>query len=70
MLEDVYTLLGLHIKGKVVNGKVNKDNAICEELLGADFFEDAARGQGIYLRYLKQHYKILVLTEDLTENKK
>lgn len=63
-------LLGLRIKVKTVTGKVNKNNAICEELLGYDFFEEAARGQCIYLRHLTNHYKNLLLTEDSTENEK
>lgn len=63
-------LLDVPIEGKAVNGRVNKDNTICEKKLGAPLFEDTARGQGINLKYLKQHYSSIILTEDLTEYEK
>lgn len=63
-------LLGLRIKGKVVNGQVNQYNAICEQLLGADLIDDTTRGQGINLKYLKQYYSNMVLTADATEEEK
>ena len=60
-LEDVYMLLGLRIDGKAVNGRVNHDNSICNELLGAPLCDDQAAGEtsdqamgkDINLRYLK-----------------
>ncbi|XP_050896115.1 serine/threonine-protein phosphatase 7 long form homolog [Lathyrus oleraceus] len=74
-LEDVYMLLGLRIDGKAVNGKVNHVNDICNELLGAPLLDDEpegdtssqARGQGINLKYLRQYYNSIVLSEDSTE---
>ncbi|XP_050908602.1 protein MAIN-LIKE 2-like [Lathyrus oleraceus] len=77
-LEDVYMLLGLRIDGKAVNGKVNHVNDICNELLGAPLLDDEpegdtssqARGQGINLKYLRQYYNSIVLSEDSTEYEK
>ncbi|XP_050889281.1 serine/threonine-protein phosphatase 7 long form homolog [Lathyrus oleraceus] len=74
-LEDVYMLLGLRIDGKAVNGKVNHVNDICNELLGAPLLDDEpegdtssqARGQGINLKYLRQYYNSIVLSEDSTD---
>ncbi|KAI5447876.1 hypothetical protein KIW84_015355 [Lathyrus oleraceus] len=43
-LEDVYMLLGLRIDGKAVNGKVNQDNNICNELLGDPLLDDETEG--------------------------
>jgi len=43
-LEDVYMLLGLRIDGKAVNDRVNQDNSIGNELLGAPFCDDQAAG--------------------------
>lgn len=63
-------LLGLPIEDKAVNGRVNKDNTICEELMGASLCEDISRGQGINLKYIKQYYSILTLTEDSMSIKK
>ena len=71
-------LLGLPIDGKDVNGRVNQDNSICEELLGAPLCEDTTmrqasgqpRGQGINIKYLKQYYLIITLSEDSTEYEK
>ena len=71
-------LLGLRIDGKAVNGQVNQDNNICNELLGAPLLDDKtkgdtfgqARGQGINLKYLKQYYASIVLSEDSTEYEK
>lgn len=63
-------LLGLRVEGKAVNGQVNQDNAICEQLLGADLMDDSARGQGISLRYLKAHYANMTLTDESTEEEK
>lgn len=51
-------LLGLPVKGKVVDGRVSQDNAICEQFLGVDLFEDTARGQDINLNTLKNIIKI------------
>lgn len=59
-------LLALPIEGRVVNGRVLQDNAIHEELLVAPLCEDTTRGQGINLKYLKQHDSSIILTEDLT----
>lgn len=42
-LDNAYMLFGLHIKVKVVNGKVSQDNAIWEKLLDVNLFEEAAR---------------------------
>ena len=64
-------LLGLPIDGNVVNGRVNQDNSICEEFLGAPLYEDTTmghtsaqpRGQGINLKYLKQYYSSITLNE-------
>lgn len=69
-LEDVYMLLGLSVEGIVVNGRVNQDNRICKQLLGVALFEDTEKGQGINLKYLKQHYSNMILTKDSTENEK
>lgn len=63
-------LFGLRIEDKVVNEQVNQDNAIYKENLGVGLFEELTRGQGIYLRYLKQYYTNLVLTGDSTEKEK
>lgn len=63
-------LWDLPIEGRVVNGRVNQDNIICEELFGAPLCEDTTRGQGIILKYLKQHYSSIILIEDSTENEK
>lgn len=63
-------LLGLSIKGRDVNGRVNQDNAIWEKLLGAPLFEDTTMGQGISLKYLKKQYSNMTLTEDSTEDEK
>ena len=71
-------LLGLRIDGKAVNGRVNQDNNICNELLGAPLLDDEtegdtsgqARGQGINLKYLKQYYASIVLSDDSTEYEK
>lgn len=54
-------LLGLCINGKEVNGRVNQDNNIWNELLGAPLLDDETEGdtsgqarvQGINLKYLK-----------------
>ena len=35
-------LLGLRIDGKAVNGRVNQDNSICNELLDAPLCDDQA----------------------------
>lgn len=61
-------LLGLSIEGKVISGRVNQDNTICEELLGAPLFEDTIRDQGITLKY--QHYSNIILSEDVTNYEK
>jgi hypothetical protein len=71
-------LLGLRIDDKVVNGRVNQDNSICNKLLGAPLCDDQstgetssqARGQGINLKYLKQYYTSITLTEEYTEYEK
>lgn len=63
-------LLGLRIEGKVVNGQVNQDNAICVQILGADLIDDTAKGQGVNLRYRKKYYSNMVLTVDATEEEK
>lgn len=68
-LEDVYILLGIHIEGKAINGQVNLDNALCEQLLGVDLFEDTPNGQGINLKYLKKTFKY-ELTANSTEDEK
>lgn len=59
--------LGLSIKGKVVKGRVNQDNVIYKKLLGAPLCEDKTRSQCINLKYLKQYYSSIILTEDSTE---
>jgi hypothetical protein len=71
-------LLGLRIDGKAVNDRVNQDNNICNELLGAHLLDDEtegdtsgqARGQGISLKYLKQYYASIVIPDDSTEYEK
>ena len=71
-------LLGLHINGKAVNDRVNQDNSICDELLGAPLCGDTTTGktygqamdQGINLKYLKQYYASITLTEKSTEYEK
>jgi hypothetical protein len=71
-------LLGLPIDGRVINGRVNQDNSICNELLGAPLCEDTTtgqtlgqpRGQGINLKYLKQYYSSITLNEESTEYEK
>ena len=63
-------LFGLPIDGKDVNGRVNQDNAICEELLGVSLFEQGSRGQGINLRLLREYHSSLVITENSTEQEK
>lgn len=50
--------------------RVNQDNIICEELLGAVLFEVTVREQDINLKYLKQHYSSLILTKNLAEKKR
>ncbi|KAI5421217.1 hypothetical protein KIW84_044885 [Lathyrus oleraceus] len=44
-LEDVYMLLGLRIDGKAVNGRVNQNNSICNELLGDPLLDDETEGE-------------------------
>ncbi|KAI5404594.1 hypothetical protein KIW84_051667 [Lathyrus oleraceus] len=44
-LEDVYMLLGLRIDGKAVNGRVNQNNSICNELLDAPLCGGQAEGE-------------------------
>lgn len=55
-------LLGLSIEGNVVNGKVNQDNTIYKELLGALLCEDIstgkARRQGINQSILKNTIQV------------
>lgn len=71
-------LLGLSIDGKIVNGRVNQDNSIYEELLGAPLCEDTTtrqtssqpRCQGIYLKDLKTILFKYTLSEESTEYEK
>lgn len=58
------------IEGMDVNGRVNQDNGICEQLLGAHLFEDTTRGQGINLKHLKQHHSNMILTKESIKDKK
>ena len=61
-------LLGLPVDGKAVNGSVQQPNSLCEELLGGDMVEGGdARGQGILLTKLKNHYATLELNENSSE---
>ena len=61
-------LLGLPFNGKAVNGSVPQPNSLCEELLGRDMVEGSgARGQGILLTELKNHYATLELNENSSE---
>src|SRR4051812_46426471 len=68
-LEDVHMLLGLPIEGKVVNGRVQHANALCEKVLGKDMIEGDTnlRGQRINLKTLKKYYESLELDENSTE---
>ena len=60
-------LFGLSIDGKAVNGWVNQDNTICEELLGVSLFKQGTRGQGINLHLLRKYHNSIVITENSTE---
>lgn len=60
----MYMLLGLPIEDKMINGKTNLANSICDELLGADLLDDNRMGQGILLTCLKNYYYGIILDEN------
>ncbi|XP_058746479.1 protein MAIN-LIKE 2-like [Vicia villosa] len=68
-LEDVHMLLGLPVDGKAINGCVMQANSLCQEAIGIDLIEGAvgARGQGVNLKRLKEHYKKFRLDDESTQ---
>lgn len=63
-MEDVHMLLDLHVNGLAVIGRTNIAYETTLELLWIPLEESGRKGQGIKMKWLKDHYNALNLDED------